>query len=565
MHERLSRRTLLTMAAASAVAAVLAACGGTTPAGTASGPTAAPAGTTGGSTTAASAPTASAATVGAPVGSKAAPSGRQDLNVGAALDQYVLEGPRASLSAYPVNANVVETLTYLTANYEVQPLLAERWEFRPPNTWRFFLRKGVTFHDGQPLTAKAVKEGLFDRVAKIPGGSTIQSTPEGSVVVDDYTIDFTSKTTNLRVPEQIVHPNNSVYAPGSDAGKKPVGTGPFRFVEYLTKERIVVERNDNYWGEKAKLARLTFRFYPDANTRRLALESGDIDVAYDVSRPDVKALKDKGFTIVNSPVGAYEAMYANIHGKPGFDLLAELPIRQAISYSVDRDKLVAGVLDGLATTDQTFVPPAILGSNAGVIKGYPYDPTKAKALLDAAGWKPGAGGIREKAGRRLKLVLISGFPSAEAHRPIPTYLQSQLKEIGIELEVQERPDSASFQALLDSGDGDLYLEQGSQNDANPGFLPVLLFYTGGTGEVASYQKLFAPGAKFDQLLAPSLTEVDMAKVKASVAAAMSEAIDQQVSVIPLAGIYRIYGLRKSVAGFVPHPASLHIRWDGVTV
>lgn len=550
MEKRLGRRDILRTAAVTALTAVLAACGGS---GTTPNPT---------TTNAVSGATVTASTPSA--AKTAPPTGKQELSVGTTQDQYVLEGPRASLGAYPVNANIIETLTYLSPTYEAQPLLAERWEFKAPNTWRFFIRKGVTFHDGQPLNAKAVKEGLFDRVAKIPGGSTIQATPEGSVIVDDYTIDFTSKVTNLRVPEQIVHPNNGVYAPGSDAGKKPVGTGPFRFVEYLTKERIVVERTPDYWGEKAKLARITFRFYPDANTRRLALESGDIDVAYDVARPDVKALKDKGFKILNSPVGAYEAMYANIHGKPGFDLLADLQIRKAITYSVDRDKLVAGVLDGLATTDQTFVPPAILGSHASLIKGDSYDVAKAKALLDDAGWKPGAGGIREKGGRRLKLILISGFPSAETHRPIPTYLQSQFKEIGIELEIQERPDSASFQALIDSGDGDLFLEQGNQNDANPGFLPVLLFYTGGAGASASYQKLFAPGPKFDQLIAPSLTEADTDNVKTSVAEAMHEAIDEQVAVIPLAGIYRIYGVKKSVEGFIPHPSFLNVRWGGVT-
>jgi peptide/nickel transport system substrate-binding protein len=502
---------------------------------------------------------------GAKSPSNAEPSGRQELTVGFTEDQYVLAGPRASLGAYPLNTNVLETLTYLSPTFEVQPMLAERWEFHAPNTWRFFLRRGVKFHDGQPFNAQAVKVGLFDRVANQPGGGTIKAGPTSTVVVDDYTIDFTPTTPNLRVPEQIVHPNDAVIAPGSDPGKKPVGTGPFRFVEYLPKERIVVERNPDYWGPKPKLDRITFRFYPDSSARRLALESGDIDVAYQILPPDVAGLKAKGFTIATSTVGAYEAMYANIHGGPPHDILSDLKVRQAIAHAIDRQKLVSGVLDGLATTDQTFVPPSSLGSYASTVQGIAYDQSKANSLLDEAGWKPGPTGIREKNGRPLKLQLISGFPSAEIHRPIPTFLQSELKAVGIQLDIVERPDTASYQALIDSGDGDLYLENGNQNDANPAFLPLLLFYAGGSGASATYQKLFAPGPAFDQTIGPALNEPDPDKVKKIVADAMHEIVDQDAVVIPLAGIYRIYGLNKKVRGFTPHPSFLNVRWPEVYV
>jgi peptide/nickel transport system substrate-binding protein len=335
----------------------------------------------------------------------------------------VLEGPDASLGAYPLNTNVLETLTYLDANYKVQPRLAERWEFRPPNTWRFFLRRGVTFHDGQPFNAQAAKTGIFDRVAQRRGGGTIRSGPNAVTIIDDYTLDFTPISPNVRVPEQIVHPNNAAIAPGSDPGRKPVGTGPFKFVEYLPKERIVVERNATYWGEKAKVARINFRFYPDSNARLLALQAGDIDLAYQIPRDDVKGLKDRGFNIQNSPVGAYRGMFVNQFGDAPFDILKDVNVRKAVSMAIDRKALVDGVLSGLATGDQTFIPPSVLGSAASEIKGHPYDLAGARTTLDNAGWRVGSDGIREKAGRKLKLVLVSGFPSAEALRPTPTFVQ----------------------------------------------------------------------------------------------------------------------------------------------
>ena len=137
--------------------------------------------------------------------------------------------------------------------------------------------------------------------------------------------------------------------------------------------------------------------------------------------------------------------------------------------------------------------------------------------------------------------------------------------MGIQLDIVERPDTPSYQALIDSGDGDLYLENGNQNDANPAFLPILLFYAGGSGASATYQKLFAPGPAFDQTIGPALNEPDADKVRKIVADAMHEIVDQDAVVIPLAGIYRIYGLNKKVQGFTPHPSFLNVRWPEVYV
>lgn len=493
----------------------------------------------------------------------AEPAAEQSLVVGVTDDQYVLEGERASLGMYPLNANIFETLTYLTPDYEVKPLLAESWELIEPNTWRFHLREGVTFHDGQPLDAEAVKAGVFDRTAQIEGGSTIKAGAGSTVVVDEYTIDFTPTVSNLRVPEQLVHPNYSVVAPGSTIGEKPVGTGPFQFVEYRPNEHITVERNPDYWGEPSRLERIEFRFYPDANARSLALQSGDVQVIYDVPRPDVDMLRTQGFTVQTSPVGSYEAMYANKHGKPPYDELNDVRVRRAVGMAIDREALVDGVLDGLASTDQTWVPPAALGEHAELVKGQPFDPDAAGRLLDEAGWRMGSDGVRTKDGESLTLTLVSGFPSAETHRPIPSFLQSQLAEVGIEVEIVERADAASFQALIPTGEGELFLEQGSQNDANAGFLPVLLLYTGGSGASAPYQSLFAPGKRFDELIEPSLSSADPDQVQKAVADAMHEAIDEQAVLIPLAGIYRIYGMRPSVQDLTPHPSYLSIRWDEV--
>ncbi len=484
-------------------------------------------------------------------------SARQELTVGALADEYVARGPSANVGQ---GLNIAETLLLMTSNYEVKPLLAERYELRSPNTWRFFLRRDVKFHDGRPFNAQAVKEGLFDRMAKVPLGGTIRAGADSASVVDEFTIDFTPVEPNLRVPEQIVHPANSVAAPGTDFTTKPVGTGPFRFVEYRPDERFVVERNPEYWGERPKLDRITYRFLGDDNTRRLALESGEIDLMLQVPFGDVKRLRDRGFQVVTSTVGAYTALYMSLKGKPPFDQLSDRRLRQAVASAIDTRAIVSGVLDNKATNDKTMVPPALLGPHASMVKGHAFDLARARSLLDQAGWRPGPDGIRLKDDRRLRLRLTSGFPSPERFRATNALIQSQLKEAGIELEIDERPDIASYGAVITARETDIAIEQGTQNDANPLFLPVLLFFNG-AGAEADYVSLYGPGPRFDQVIASTLTEPDIDKARRAAAEAMRIMIDEEAIVVPLAGIPSVYGAKTSVQGFEPFPSGVNIRWD----
>ncbi|HVL97855.1 MAG TPA: ABC transporter substrate-binding protein [Egibacteraceae bacterium] len=493
------------------------------------------------------------------------PEAGGDLSVGWIQDEYVQEGTGANVGMYPLNTNVYETLIRLTPEYELEPLLAEDWEFVEPNTWRFHLRQDVTFHNGEPMNAEAVKEGLFDRVAA-DGGGTIRAGEDSVEIVDEYTLDFTPTEENRRVAEQIVHPNNSVVAPGTmPDGEEVVGTGPFRFSSYRSGEEISVERNTDYWGDEPALDSITFRFFPEDSSRLLALEADEIDLACETPRDDVAGLRDAGFEIAESEVGAYRALFLNIHGDEPNDILQDEAVRKAVAMGIDRESIVEDVLNGLATTDQTLVPPHVLGDHADRIDGFEYDPEAASDLLEEAGWEEGPDGTRERDGRDLSLTVVSGFGGAELHRPVPSVLQSQLAQIGIDLKIDERPDSAAYQEVIETGEADLYLEQGSQNDGNPAFLPVLLFYTGGEGATAPYQSLFAPGDEFDERIEPVLTAVDQDEVQEATAEALSYLIDDQAVVLPFAGIYRIVAHDSAVEGFVAHPSTLHTQWAPVSI
>lgn len=499
----------------------------------------------------------------------AAPGARQDsspgeLRVGAPEDGYRSD-ERANIGMYPLNTNIFESLVRLTPDYQIEPLLAESWEFVEPNTWRFKLREGVTFHDGTPFTAEAVK-WTMDRIAGT-GGGVLGVDENSTVVVDDYTVEITPSRPNLRLVQQLNHPNNSILAPGSDPATTRIGTGPFREVDYVPADRYVVEAYDGYWGEPPRLAGITFRFYPDPITRVLALQSGEVDLIYDVPRESTQEITGD-LALATSKVGAYEALYVNIHGAEPYDLGQDRALREALAYAIDKDAIVSGVWQGNAEVNQTMIPPAILGGAGEDITGTTYDPDKARELLDAAGWAPGADGIREKDGRRLHLVMVVGFPTAAVHTPMPEFVQAQLADVGVELEIVQTPDTATYEARLAAGEGDLWAEIGSQNDGNPCFLPDLLFYSPdpeGDPESAMYGNAFAPGPAFDAHIDECRAAVDTAEVQAAAAAAMKVLIDDEFVVIPIAGIYRIFGLNQKVQGFEAHPSGVNQSWAGVAV
>lgn len=484
----------------------------------------------------------------------------QELIVGLPSDNFRTD-ERANLGMY--NTGIYDVLVRMTPDYQVIPMLATDWEFIEPNTWRFTLREGITFHDGQPFNADAVKYTM-DRLAAV-GRSSAKLGEDSTVVVDEYVVEITPTAPNRRLLQQLAHPSYSIIAPDSDPAANPIGTGSFKFVEYVKDDRLVIERNDEYWGEVPQLEKITFRFIPDDNTRVLSLKAGEIDLAYNVPRElaDDVGVTD-GLQVITSPVGAYEALYVNVAGEPPYTIGQEPAVRQAIALAIDKAVIVEDVWRGNAEVNSSMIPVRILGEAANQIQGKPHDPEQAQQLLEESGWVDSDGdGIREKDGQPLQLTLVVGYPIPEIHQPMPEIVQAQLKAIGIDLTIDTTPDTASYEERLEAGTGDLWAEVGNQNDANPCFLPGGLFYS--QSNWGAYPRLFAPGEKFDAALEACQEAVTAEEVAQKAAEAMQVVIDEENIVIPIAGIFRIYGLKDNIQGFEAHPSSVNQRWEHVYV
>lgn len=483
------------------------------------------------------------------------------VRIGVSEDGYRTD-ERANIGFYPLNTGIFESLVTLTNDYQIEPLLAESWEFVEPNTWRIVLRQGVSFHDGTPFNADAVKYTM-GRIAS-NGGGVMGLGPESCVIVDDFTVEITPDRPNRRFMQQIGHPNNSILPVDLNPAESRNGTGPFREVEYVVADHYTVETNTEYWGDKPEIDGIVFSFYPDPTARMLALQAGDVDMITDVARPSAGQIEQMGATLMKSPVGAYEAMYIQLHGEEPYHLGSDSAIREAIGLAIDREVIVQNAWQGNAEPGYTMIPPAILGDSVSLVAEPAYDLEKAKSILEEAGWV--GDDIREKDGTPLKLVIINGYGTAADHGTVPEILQAQLREAGIELEIVQTPDTATYEQRLAVGEGDLWLEAGGQNDGNPGFLPELLFASpeeGGDPESTMYGRAFAPGEIFDDQIAISQAAVEVADVQEAAAVGMNILINEVHVVVPLCGFYRMIGASERIASFDLHPSGVNQKWTSL--
>jgi peptide/nickel transport system substrate-binding protein len=283
-----------------------------------------------------------------------------------------------------------DPLMHRTEEGAVEPYLAESMEPNADLTeWTLKLRPGVTFHDGTPLDAEALKSNFDDYLTQ-PASRVAASLSDVTSldVVDELTVVYRLAATNAAFPDNLVAAAGWPFSPtaaaaaGLDAGANPVGTGPFRFVSWQRDSNLVVEKNEDYWQEGLPhLDKITFRPIPDEDTRLASLQSGDIDVMQSLRQATVIRARDL------DGVDNYEHLGSNSGGstmnvsKPPFD---DVRVRQALAHAMDQEALIE-VLGGAGVTPiqtQFFSPDSPYYSEE-LEKSYPqYDLEKAQELYD---------------------------------------------------------------------------------------------------------------------------------------------------------------------------------------
>src|SRR5580658_3432446 len=307
--------------------------------------------------------------------------------------------PRIGADAFSehVDGLMFSSLVARDAHLNVIPDLAQSWDIPDPLTYVFHLRPGVKFHDGRPVTSADVKY-TFDTILfgalKTPkrGGFKMVTSieaPDDATVIFHLSEPYASLLYSMVSPEIGIVPRGS----GAEMAQHPVGTGPFRFVSATTDEEIVLERNEDYFRGAPKIERLRMRIVPDAIVRALELRKGSADAAINSLTPDmvVTLAKETGLEVDEQPGTPVAYIAFNFEDA----ILSHREVRQALAYATDRATLVKYLLRGQARVATGLLPPNHWAFDADV-KEYGYDPALAEQLLDAAGFRRGADGVRSR-------------------------------------------------------------------------------------------------------------------------------------------------------------------------
>lgn len=344
------------------------------------------------------------------------------------------------ISASVFSYVVFDTLVVQDPDYVPQPKLATAWEANSDSTeFRFDIREGVTFHNGEAMTADDVAFTLQTYLPLAPQVSFLKTYIEDVSAPDDTTVvvklnqpfaPFVAAMAGIPIVPR------SVFGDGQDvtthpANLAPVGTGPFKLVSYDQGERIVLTRNDEYWGNRPEIDTIVMPIIPDQNARILAFEGGDIDFLYGslVDKARYTGLNDRDGVFSTRQGGGVNTLTVHTNARSG--PLAEFAVRRALYQAINRDMLAERAYYGFGKPARGPVP-AVIGWAASPEVDYrealPFDPEAAAAALDEAGYPVGADGKRFS----LNLIYISGYGVLEAASNV---IKANLAEIGVDVSI----------------------------------------------------------------------------------------------------------------------------------
>jgi len=438
-----------------------------------------------------------------------------------------------NLVNYSLFLHVFDFLVEMDENGKLVPSLADSWEASKDGlSWTFKLKKGVKFHTGDPFTSKSVKfslERLKDKkLARSGWWSELDrvDTPDDYTAVLRTTAPVGAMLTNLMTPT-VMYSEKQAERDGATFFEKPIGTGPYRFVEWKKNEHFIMEVNPDYWKQPLpKIKRVVYRPIMEDFTRVAGLRSGELDIADTIPPDQVSVLqRDEKLAVLRTM--AWDQLYLGLKcDQPPFD---KVEGRQAINYAIDRKVLVEKILEG-GRPAAAIVPQGVLGYHEG-LKPYPFDPDKAKGLLAKSGFKSGA---------RLRFIAPEGwYPKI---KEVTETIASQLKTVGLDCNLTIMEGAAFTQARA-AGNYNIYVTGGASWD------PDQLAFQRIRNDV--FKSGYKNQKVFDLLL-EGRTTVDQNK-RAEAYKKAQEILYEEGSMVWLFQMEHIYGLKKNIKGFIGYP------------
>ncbi|MEQ8396115.1 ABC transporter substrate-binding protein [Thalassobaculum sp.] len=419
-----------------------------------------------------------------------------------------------AVNDFRILMNVYDGLVrYKPGALAVEPALATAWTIGDDGkTYTFALRDGVTFHDGTPFDAAAVKFN-FDRMLdeKNPyhdtgpfplsfffGAVDRVEAPDPKTVVFHLKEPYAPFLSNLAYPTGLMVSPAAVKKHKKDFGRHPVGTGPFRFAGWETNSKVVVEANRDYWDGAPKLKAVVFRPITDANTRVAEMLSGGVDVMVEVPPDNLATFEGDASFKVSEEAGPHLwFLILNTRSGP----MADKRVRQAVNYAIDKKALVDNVLQGTAEVAAGPTPPAFGWAYDDTLQPYPYDPEKAKALLSAAGAD----------GAELTFYVTEGGSGMLDPVAMGAAIQADLAKVGLKVKI-ETYEWNTFLGKVNPGlEGKADMAEMAWMTNDPDTLPYLALRTGAFPDKGGFNSGYYSNPKVDGLLEQARRETDQTK------------------------------------------------------
>jgi peptide/nickel transport system substrate-binding protein len=453
-----------------------------------------------------------------------------------------------SLNPYAVNTSPLQAVwgsimePLVDVDYEKRQyfgVLAESWQMKGTRI-DFKLRKGVRFHDGAPFTAKDViasfKRILTDKESlQAPNLQNIREMD----APDDFSVVLTLKKSDANAMEDIngrVIMKQAAAEKMGEADSSPIGTGPFKFVSWERSGQFVLRRNENYWGQPAKIEEVIYKSIQEDAARIAALEAGQADIISNIPPHEVARLKANPRLRVQ-PVQGLRPIFLVL--SPAYKPLENVKVRRAITHAIDRDRIIKHILEGNAYPLSGLLSPQVFGYDPGA-KALAYDPPKAKQLLNEAGFPNG-----------FEIEYYSPTGRYPKDREVALVIVEQLSKVGIKA-ILKTPEWSIFNTDYKNGKYPMYLTgRGSLIDADTLFHQY--FRTGTTKRVLGYSN-----PKLDEILDQEQQTFDVKKREKLLIEA-HRIILEDAPAIPLWNAMDVYAHRADIVWTAPPDEKVQLK------
>lgn len=440
-----------------------------------------------------------------------------------------------------VNKQIYSTLVEATEEMELQPGLAEIWEQVDEKTWIFHLREGVKFHNGEELKASDVEFSL-KRMAESPEVAHIIEAVTSVKALDEYTVEIKTEEPFAPILSHLAHTAASILnekvvtEAGDDYQNHPIGTGPFKFVSHEAGDQVTLERFDDYYGEKAHVKTLIFRNIPEGTNRTIGLETGEVDIAYDIEPMDLERVREHSNLELLEEASLSTAYIGFNTQKEPFN---DKKVRQALNHAIDVDEIIDVVLEGGGTKANGPINDRVFGYYEE-LEGYEYDPDKARDLLAEAGYPDG-----------FKTSIWTNDNPVRLR--IAELVQAQLLEVGVEASIEE----VEWGAYLDrtaAGEHDMFILGWVTVTADADYGLYALYHSSQHGSAGN--RTFFTNSEVDELLDKGRVSIDESERLAAYNRAQEIIVEEAPQLFLYFDTDKA-GIQSYIEGFKLHPAGHH--------